>query len=102
MRSWPKGEPGTTGPPATVGPKGNAGPKSGPGPKGEAGEAAIRVVVADGSGLFASCTENETLIAAWCQGSSEPRPALVSGSSHTWCGSASGDQARAAISCLAK
>lgn len=66
----PRGEPGTTGPPGKVGRKGDAGPKGNPGPKGKAGEASIRVVVADGSGLFASCPENETVIAAWCQGSS--------------------------------
>lgn len=99
----PQGEQGAAGPKGDAGPKGEsgpAGPKGEPGPKGDAGEANIRVVVADGPGQFAKCGAEEVLIAAWCQGGSEPSAALVSGSSQAWCSTAAGGSA--AVSCLAK
>ena len=99
----PQGEQGAAGPKGESGAKGEpgpAGPKGEPGPKGDAGEANIRVVVSDGPGQFAKCGAEEVLIAAWCQGGSEPSAALVSGSSQAWCNTAAGGSA--AVSCLAK
>ena len=108
----PKGETGATGDPGPEGPagpkgetgvagaKGDPGPQGPAGPKGEPGEATIRVVVAEGPGLFAKCGNDEVLIAAWCQGGGEPNTAYVTETNQAWCGTTSGDDVRAAISCL--
>ena len=90
----PKGETGVAGP---AGPKGEKGDQ---GSKGDPGSANIRVVVAEDPGIFAKCNDDETMIGAWCQGSYQASPLQVPAPNKAWCGS--GNDARAAVSCLKK